>query len=312
MLKRRAAPVALALLLALAGSALAQEEAPAAAQGDPFAIFAVSDESSARVLGYDALDQFLGVYTTRARGRTAIYFGAMEGEGADYLKAYAALFQKIDPRTLTRDEQLAFWLNLRTVMVLNAFAGERRVGRIDDERGTFAAPGEVWARRDAAIAGVPMSIHDIETEIILRHWDNPDVLYGLYQGARGGPSLSEEAFRGATIAADLKALGKAYVNGARTLRFKNDAVTAPAVYGWYKAALFGDNDAAVLAHFRALLDNAEDKGKAATATSVVFADFDYSSDAAEPRQVQQVGPDFVRRETIGPSTGGGGGVGIGS
>lgn len=275
----------------LSGSiAHAQDDASVAASelipepGNPYSTFSITNSDNEQTLDYQAVTDFLGALTRKNRSRTDIYYSAMGGAGQQYLDRLVAFLGSVDPRSLSRNEQLAYWLNLHNLLVLQAFAGENP-RNIDDERGDAIMPGSVWAAQTIKVAGLKVSIHDIEVKILGAYWDNPDIIYGLYQGARGGAPLSQTAFSGPIINTQLRELGEEYLDSRRTLRVRNDKVSAPAIFAWYKEPFFDNNDQAVLAHLAARTPDDDDKKDISAATSIEYEKFDYRSDAEEPRRI---------------------------
>jgi hypothetical protein len=94
-----------------------------------------------------------------------------------------------------------------------------------------------------------LSISDIESRIVTR-FDNPNVLYGIYQGVSGAPKISTKSYHGATVHTVLAEAGKTYVNSNGIVRSDNQTAMITPIYLWHKDTLFGGDDAKLIAHVR--------------------------------------------------------------
>lgn len=161
------------------------------------------------------------------------------------LKAYIAALSRMSPLTLTRPEQFAFWTNLYNAVTIDVVLDAWPVRSIRDIRsGLVAGP---WKRKSATVAGVDLSLDDIEHNILRKGWTEPRVHYAVNCASYSCPNLPLRAFRGATLGPALDAAARAYVNHSRAVRFDGDALVVSSIYEWY-ADDFGASDASVIAH----------------------------------------------------------------
>jgi len=222
------------------------------------------------------------------------------------MATYMRYLASVPVSTLSENDQLAYWLNTHNMLVIDAMTGSRDRRRMSRARGTPQAPGSMWSEKRITVDGVELSIHDIEQNIILANFsENPNVIFGLYQGAAGSPAFPANGFTGANLSAELEAAGRDYVNsrgnGVKTSRSK---AQLPAVYGWYSAEVFGGDEVAARTHLASLLEGSK-ATKFNAATQFQTRKFSYSSDEFIVRQQpQNLGG--------GGGFGGGGGGGAGS
>jgi hypothetical protein len=94
----------------------------------------------------------------------------------------------------SRDEQLAYWLNLYNVTVLNEIIKvypKRNLKKI------LKGKKSILSRKLLNVAGIPLSLDDIEFTILRENYDNnPLIMYGLYQGNIGSPNIRKRAYTG--------------------------------------------------------------------------------------------------------------------
>jgi len=176
---------------------------------------------------------------------------------------------------------------------------------IAEKRGTFENPGEIWTKNMIEIDGVDLSINDIEKNIILANWKDPNVIYGLYQGVLGGPPLYKPGFRGNNVRDILPRLGRRYLNGKKTVLIKSDTANIPEVYGWYETGLFKGEQAKLIKHVRRLSKEKLLK-KMESVKNVAYYDMSYGIDnigkiksKKAPRQVSAPRPQPTQRQRQG-------------
>lgn len=110
--------VAIAALLVAFPSAIGQPLAPAAAASiDPWS---AHDPASRQSIGYSTIEVVLKRFVIdEGHGNTSVPYDRLEGEDQRALGAIIAGFEGIPVHGHNRDEQLAYWLNLRTMNLLH-------------------------------------------------------------------------------------------------------------------------------------------------------------------------------------------------
>ena len=150
-----------------------------------------------------------------------------------YRKALEALPEQAPLNVLNRDEQLAYWLNLYNVHALEHVAAHYPATTTETLR---SAPGEmpkgVWHERTLKVAGISLSLVDIERKILFPIWDNPILIYGLWQGAIGGPRLPLRAYTSATVHRMLRENAREFVNSNRGMEPDGKVLKVSVLYGW--------------------------------------------------------------------------------
>lgn len=111
----------------------------------------------------------------------------------------------------SKNEQLAYWLNLHNVAVILEVANEYPIKRV---KRLHAGRTSVWDNKTMSIGGVATSIKDIE-EHVVSNWNGPLVLYGFYMGAIGGPNIRDHAFTGDNVVKSLRENAIEFVNSLR-------------------------------------------------------------------------------------------------
>ena len=140
-----------------------------------------------------------------------------EDEGREYLRGIQNSLEQLPSEAalkyFSRDEQLAYWLNLYNVTVLNEIIEvypKKNLKRVVSGRNS------IYAKKLLTVAGIPLSLNDIQFTILnLNYENNPLVIYGLYQGIIGGPNIRKSAYKGVTVYEDLENNAYEFINSNR-------------------------------------------------------------------------------------------------
>lgn len=122
----------------------------------------------------------------------------------------------------SRDEQLAYWINLYNATILDEIVKVYPKRELED---LLAGKKSILSKKTLMVAGVPLSLNDIQFTILRQNYENnPLVIYGLYQGIIGGPNIRKTAYSGKYIYADLIDNAMEFINSNRGTEGKNKRV----------------------------------------------------------------------------------------
>ena len=144
-------------------------------------------------------------------------------------------------RLLNKNEQLAYWLNLYNFTLLDEMMKvypKHNLLRVLD----YGDDDSIMAQKLLNVAGVPLSLDDIQFTILKeKYFGNPLIIYGLWQGNIGGPSLRNTAYTGKTVWRKLEDNAGEFINSNRGTYFDGE------VSALYERNMpFFDNDQAKL------------------------------------------------------------------
>jgi hypothetical protein len=197
-------------------------------------------------------DGFLKTYlSTDAQGVNRLAYAQVTDPDRAALQRYLASLQQISPATLTRDQQLAYWINLynaQTVeLVLDAYPVD---SILNIKEGVL--PTGPWNRKVVTIDSQPLSLNDIEHRIVRPVFREARIHYALNCAATSCPNLSPMAWRADGLDAALAAAERAYVNDPRGVQIAEDGtITLSKIYAWFKED-FGDTEADIIARLAAV------------------------------------------------------------
>ena len=162
------------------------------------------------------------------------------------LKRYIHLLTGLDPLALTRPEQFAYWANLYNALTIKVVVDAYPVASIRDIRTSRPLPGPWW-KAITRVAGIDLSLNNIEHDILRKGWREPRVHYAVNCASFSCPNLPLQALRGVGLEAALDAAARAYVNHSRGVRFEGEKLVVSSIYRWYGGD-FGGTNARVIAH----------------------------------------------------------------
>ncbi len=130
----------------------------------------------------------------------------------EYRKDLENTANVVDIQALSRNEQLAYWINLHNVAMVEQIANAWPIRQPREIKVDGVLLDEA---RFITVKGINLSPRDIREKIVYRHWKDPVVMYGFWRGEIGGPSLQREAFNADNVARLLTRGAGDFVNSLR-------------------------------------------------------------------------------------------------
>lgn len=131
---------------------------------------------------------------------------------ATILRGLQQIPGRVPLENFTRDEQLAYWLNLYNIAMLKEVIEvypKRSLKRL------LVGRNSVLDEKSLEVAGVRLSLNDIR-EILKQNYEaNPLLIYGMYQGIIGGPNIRRRAYTGDLVWEQLANNAAEFVNSNR-------------------------------------------------------------------------------------------------
>lgn len=204
----------------------------------------------------DSYDRLLARYVVASPdGINRVHYAAWSSNANDFeaLNAYVASLERDRPSRMTRDEQLAHWINLYNAVTLQIVLENYPVRSIRDIRSQTLDPRGLigpWRTPRVTVEGRRLTLDQIENAILRPEFNEPRIHYAINCASIGCPNLAARAWRAETMEADLTTAARVYINHPRGVSIDSQGrVRASTIYRWF-AADFGGNGAGVLAHLR--------------------------------------------------------------
>jgi len=155
----------------------------------------------------------------------------------------------------SRDEQLAYWLNLYNVTVLNEIIKEYPQRSL---KKLAVGKKSIFTEKILNVAGIPLSLDDIEYTILKNNYDgNPLIIYGLYQGYIGGPNIRKRAYTGGDVWRALKNNAHEFINSNRGTYPKDEKTFRVSSLYERNKAFFPDFDKDLTEHLMTYIEGDE-------------------------------------------------------
>ncbi|WP_417451123.1 DUF547 domain-containing protein [Kordiimonas sp.] len=132
-------------------------------------------------------------------------------------------------RLWAKNEQLAYWLNLYNISIIIELAKEYPMKSLRDLHEGSRKKPSLWDKKLMKVADIDLSLNDVHY-ILVEKWDSTIVMYGLFQGYVGGPSIQDEAYTGRNVHKLLIENAKEFVNSNRGMRPKGSTLQISEYY----------------------------------------------------------------------------------
>ena len=157
----------------------------------------------------------------------------------------------VDIQSLSRNEQLAYWINLHNVALVEQIANAWPVRQPKDIMIDGVPLDEA---RFITVEGIKLSPRDIREKIVYRHWKDPAVIYGFWRGEIGGPSLQREAFNADNVGRLLIRGAADFINSLRGTQDLGDRLQVSELYKEAAPYYFPNFEADLRAHLTRYAD----------------------------------------------------------
>ena len=196
------------------------------------------------------LDGYL--ITNDPSGVNLVDYAKLQANDADRerLVGYIGYLQELDPRQYAKDVQMAYWINLYNAVTLRVVLDEYPVESIKEiHEGLIPGTGP-WGDVHAMVAGQPLTLDNIEHDILRPIWQDNRIHYAVNCASMGCPNLATEAYTADNLERLLEQGARDYVNHLRGAELLDEAFgVVSSIYYWYHED-FGNSEAGVLEHLR--------------------------------------------------------------
>jgi hypothetical protein len=182
-------------------------------------------------------------------GINRVDYKRFKGAAHRRLKSYVESLQRASPSRMTRDAQMAFWLNLYnarlTDIVLDRYpvASVRDISLSEPSGKTGDGP---WKAPVVTVEGRTFSLDDIANQMLHAAFADPRLHYALNCLSIGCPNLLPDAFLPERLERQLDAAAAAFVNHPRGITIGPGRVEASSLYQTFEKDFGGPKG--VLAH----------------------------------------------------------------
>ena len=220
----------------------------AAPSADALKFWTAFEAESNLSVSHDAWQSLLDTYLSveDADGVNRFDYGAVTKVDAKKLESYLDSLQKTDPRTLSRDEQLPYWINFYNALTVKVVLDEYPVSSIRDIR-FLTSPFGPWDKNLVTVAGEDLSLNDIEHGILRPIWQDPRIHFSVNCASIGCPNLAPKVFTSKNADALMESSAIDFINHARGVKIGTDSIVLSSIFDWYGSD-FGENKTEILSY----------------------------------------------------------------
>ncbi|WP_133407154.1 DUF547 domain-containing protein [Parashewanella tropica] len=186
----------------------------------------------------------LDKYLVEEQNSRSFAYSSVSADDKKALKAYLKQLSSIDPRSLNRNEQLAYWVNLYNALTIDLTLNHYPIKSIKDIGDGITGP---WNIEVIQISGQAVTLNQIEHKILRPIWKDPRIHYVINCASRGCPDLPTKALTSQNIEAQLNQAAVRFINQTKGVDIQNDQLTLSSIYNWFSED-FGKDRHALISH----------------------------------------------------------------
>lgn len=141
------------------------------------------------------------------------------------------MLEKIDTKTLSRDEQFAFYINAYNAwtikLILTGYPG---IKSIKDLGSIFKSP---WKKKIARINEDIITLNHIEHDILRPKFKDPRVHFAINCASKGCPPLRSEPYQASVLDHQLDERTQAFINDFRRNRLEQQTLYVSSIFKWF-------------------------------------------------------------------------------
>jgi hypothetical protein len=144
----------------------------------------------------------------------------------------------VDVASLSRPEQLAYWINLYNISTVNVVAENYPVDSIRDISTDPITRLNVFKKPNVKVKGGTMSLNDVENDRIRSGFKDPRIHFAINCAAESCPPIRPEPFTGARVDQQLDDQARRFLNGPHGVRLEDDGgeltLHVTKIMDWFK------------------------------------------------------------------------------
>lgn len=215
--------------------------ASAAPAAQLWPIWNAAQESNPARIDHAQWQRLLDLYVAAdSGGINRVAYARVSAGDRERLRAYLQMLSQFDPRDYAQAEQLAYWVNLYNALTVEVVLSHPDKGSIlRMGKGLFSIGP--WNDEVIRIAGVAVTLNDIEHRILRPIWKDRRIHYALNCASLSCPNLDKQAYTRDNSERLLTVNETAYINHSRGVRFdEGGRLVVSQIYEWYSADFSAD------------------------------------------------------------------------
>lgn len=151
---------------------------------------------------------------------------------------YLAILSETDPKTLTRNQRFAFYINAYNAFTIKLILTRYpQINSIKELGSFFSSP---WSKEFFSLGGWSVSLDYIEHEVLRPQFKDPRIHFAINCAAKSCPPLLNRPYEGDILDKQLEDQARAFVNNRRSTFVKDNTLFISKIFDWFEED-FNDN-----------------------------------------------------------------------
>ncbi|WP_083232497.1 DUF547 domain-containing protein [Endozoicomonas atrinae] len=208
-----------------------------------WAYWDISNSDSSVVINHRLWQEVLDTYLVLRPDGNRFRYKDVSQEDRDKLDKYIMEMSSLDPRTYSKAEQKAYWINFYNALTVDLVLEHYPVKSIT-KIGPWYRFGP-WDMDITRVAGQRLTLNDIEHRILRPLWEDSRIHYAVNCASIGCPDLSAMVFTAANTDQMLDDLARRFIRQEKGMSWVDERLTLSRIYEWYEKD-FVDQEGVVL------------------------------------------------------------------
>jgi hypothetical protein len=200
-----------------------------------------------------------------------VNYAGFKSEEAE-LNQYLDLLAKVDPETLSRNEQFAFYANAYNAWTIKLILTKYPNIKSIKELG-FLGTGP-WKQKVVRLRGELVSLDHIEHDILRPRFKDPRVHFAINCAAKSCPPLRSEPYRGDILDQQLDTATRSFLNNPQNYRLDGNVFYVSRIFDWFSEDFNDDVIGFYLKYATGDLAKKLDPGR--SKIRIAYLDYDWS------------------------------------
>lgn len=205
----------------------------AAPNAELWAYWNQSDESNHVTISHQTWQDILDTYLMTEGENTLFAYNKVSLSDKNRLTAYLEQLASLDPRSYSKAEQYAYWVNFYNALTVNIVIDNYPITSITKLGGFFSFGP--WGEDITTVTGETLTLNDIEHRILRPIWKDPRTHYAVNCASLGCPNLQPSAFSASNTESLLEQSASQYINSDKGALLKGNKLQLSSIYDWFSA-----------------------------------------------------------------------------
>lgn len=202
-----------------------------APKAELWTLWAQSNEANQTVISHDIWQATLDKYLIVENQSALFAYEQVTEVDKNHLTTYLDALSQIDPRTYSKAEQYAYWVNLYNALTVHLVLEAYPIKSITKLGGLFSFGP--WEDEVITVAETNLTLNDIEHRILRPIWQDPRTHYAVNCASIGCPNLQAVAFSASNTESLLNQAAKTFINSAKGVKTSHNTLELSSIYDWF-------------------------------------------------------------------------------